>query len=176
MLTARLDKTGRRVLCGMRDCGAVLAYIAEFDDYDRLIRQLYFECGFRPRDGVWARSTRAAERVRRGQKPQGRRALPGVFGPPDVPKDTDEPPLGGILHPTPAQYPVRVRCPSEGGCGAINLLDAPPLRLTRAGPLVIPPDRDLCACCKGRQPSRGMREFQRKLSGFKPPDAFRPSG
>jgi hypothetical protein len=156
-LQARLDSTGRRVLCGVRDCGVVIGYIADGQSYNGPIRQLYFESGFRPRDGVWERSTRAAVRVRGGHKPQARRRAFHVFG---LAAETEGSSPVGTPHPTPREFPARVKCLSEGGCGSVNLLDRAVLGITKAGPLEIPPDPNLCECCKAAKPFKGRRIYR----------------
>jgi len=98
MLKARLDKTGLRVLCGVKDCGYELAWVLERGVYaeGRWQRGLWFGPGWAPRaDGVWSLTPRAMRRRRRGQAPAHRRADAG----------------GKIVGMIPVNLPIEAVCP-----------------------------------------------------------------
>jgi hypothetical protein len=69
ILMARLDRTGKRVLCGIYDCGEELARI---DDYG-VYRYVHFAEGWTGIDGPWHFSNHALRHVQRGEKPKSRR-------------------------------------------------------------------------------------------------------
>lgn len=112
-LTARLDASGERVLCGR--CGAELAEVWDGNLGERH-RRVVFGLGWSLTDGVWRVTPRAAAALRAGRRPM-RHPMTGA---PSLP-------TGWI-----AAQPIVAECPA---CRARQALD--PVRL-RTDPWVDP--------------------------------------
>ncbi|MFN0071384.1 MAG: hypothetical protein ACKVVP_07850 [Chloroflexota bacterium] len=118
---ARLDKTGRRVLCGVTDCGCQLAFVVKPRPQGRSgdpSPMVAFGPGWTlGNDGVWTLSRRALRATRAGRAPTWRR-------PPIQHHDT----AGLAFGIAPYDLPAEARCPA---CGLRQTLDSDQLNVDR---------------------------------------------
>jgi len=120
-LKARLDKSGLRVLCGVRDCGTKLCWVLAPIVGGR--RVLFFLPGWTRRDdGVWAMTARAVRRVRQGRRPADRSWYSAIT----LSGSRDERAPRGIIPYCVADRPLEAVCPS---CGFRQVLDPDPLNV-----------------------------------------------
>jgi hypothetical protein len=143
-LVARLDKQGKHVVCGMRDCGTRLANFvcapmgfvipdAAFTDSGRRFIRAVFEDGWVDRgDGVWHLSNRSEriQRERASAANQSREALARNAWRRRTPRRLDGKPVHAHHG---SSVPREAICPS---CGQRQLVD--PLELAK--PFTLPSD------------------------------------
>jgi hypothetical protein len=116
--TARLDKTGSRVLCGrlingQKRCNGQLAEVVESNSQGGLspLRTLEFDAGRNELDGVWTLSHYARKRLAAGGLSASRR---------DYGARREGVRDGSHLQPrSPESWPTRARCPE---CNLVNLI------------------------------------------------------
>ena len=108
-LYSRVDREGRRILCGVLGCGGVMGRAIPQGlraSDGRWIRELYLEPGYVYRSdlGLWELSAHARKRQRRGKPPLLHRL-----------RDVSP----GLARPGVGRLPVDVRCP---WCGSRQTL------------------------------------------------------
>jgi hypothetical protein len=109
-LTARLDASGKRVLCGR--CSTELARVWDGGLGERH-RRIVFSLAWSLTDGIWRVTPRAEKAIAQGRRPM-RRTIGTLVNP------TTPTPDGWV-----AVHPARAECPA---CRAIQSLDPRQLR------------------------------------------------
>jgi hypothetical protein len=120
-LRARLDRSGRRILCGYRECGAQLGLILEDSEGRRsawLGDEWTPEIG-KPRGGTWRVTNRSRQQLSRRRQPRQRR-------PPGGDREADDIGPGDIVGWELVVSPVAVEC---WMCGWLQTLEVAVLRL-----------------------------------------------
>lgn len=158
MLYARLDRTERRVLCGVIDCGAEIARVVDEYTKGRVFpgeppnyRAVWMGPGWdiRP-DGVWALTSRAKRQMRRAQLT----GCGGLTGSRKTPVDSyREKAKGHVQGWLAYDLPFDVICPQ---CGSRQTIDPKTLNVT---PNRLPARRLKVSCVVSGCPNMAMEGY-----------------
>jgi hypothetical protein len=156
MMLARLSKDGRRVVCGMVDCGTTLAWIVEPKAQNLESEPfVWFPPGWVwQRNGTWTVSARASGRLRQGRKAQAESVIAN--------RQVDaKHPMGYVPY-----LPAPVVCPR---CGFRQTLDAGVLRVAHVAASGL-----LTACGVPGCPDFAIRKDRGDLPGLWEQGGFCP--